>query len=433
MTDLTKFTSTSTVNLIYEHHKKRGDSEPARGYLGASIIGHPCERYLWFLFRQATLPDISGRIYRLFETGDLAEARFTAELRAIGCEVHDCDSQGEQFEITDFGGHFSGHMDGCVLGLPEAPKTWHVPEYKTHNNKSFKKLLKEKVQKSKPMHYAQMQAYMHKTGMKRALYLAVNKDTDELYMERVYYDANFSLRLFEKAHRIITSSEPPPRISERRDYFQCGWCDAKHICHGTESPFPALPLSSLSCRQCCHATPIIEGEGAQWKCDKAEVTLSCPDQMENCSDHLILPGMISFAEPTNHGSDDENQNFIEFTNTDGKKWIHGAGGFTSKELRILPREHLTNGIVTKSKEAFSDEVKSVEIDLLKEYPDPPVWTGPSCDLFKEWEKRYKEDLKSQKATRQCQMFDYGCLEYENARLVVAYKDSHAEIREGVPF
>ena len=138
---------------IFEWHKKTGDAEPARGYLGASIIGHHCDRYLWYSFRACCKEDFPGRIYRLFETGDLAEIRFTKELRAIGCTVHDVDpNTGEQFEINDFGGHFSGHMDGCALGIPDAPKTWHVLEFKTHNAKSFAKLVKEGVKASKPVH-----------------------------------------------------------------------------------------------------------------------------------------------------------------------------------------------------------------------------------------------------------------------------------------
>ena len=35
-----------------------------------------------------------------------------------------------------------------------------------------------------------MQIYMSLTGMTRAMYLAVNKDTDELYSERVNADAD---------------------------------------------------------------------------------------------------------------------------------------------------------------------------------------------------------------------------------------------------
>ncbi|GAG27102.1 unnamed protein product, partial [marine sediment metagenome] len=58
-----------TVVAIYAHYKEVGDAEPVRGYLGASIIGHPCERYLWYVFRQCCKPEFDGRMHRLFETG----------------------------------------------------------------------------------------------------------------------------------------------------------------------------------------------------------------------------------------------------------------------------------------------------------------------------------------------------------------------------
>jgi hypothetical protein len=51
MGNLKQFQGKSTVDLIVEYHKKRGDFEPVRGYLGASIVGHECERYLWYCFR----------------------------------------------------------------------------------------------------------------------------------------------------------------------------------------------------------------------------------------------------------------------------------------------------------------------------------------------------------------------------------------------
>ncbi len=128
----------ATVKAIMDWHKQRGDSERPRLYLGASSIGAECDRQLWYNFRGCVKPEFSGRMYRLFETGDLEEARFVKELKAIGCTVHDVDPQtGQQFEVIALGGHFRGHMDGCALGIPEAPKTWHVLEFKTHNAKSF--------------------------------------------------------------------------------------------------------------------------------------------------------------------------------------------------------------------------------------------------------------------------------------------------------
>jgi hypothetical protein len=179
MTDITGFLpeDSPVVEAIYAWHKRRGDAEPYRGYCGASEIGHSCERYLWYKFRGCCKEEFTGRKYRLFQTGHYAEPRFVAELKGIGCEVHEVDANGDQFAISDHGGHFSGHMDGCALGIPGAEKTWHVLEMKTHSNKNFNKLKKGGVLKGFPSHYAQMQAPMHKTGMKRALYMAVNKVT----------------------------------------------------------------------------------------------------------------------------------------------------------------------------------------------------------------------------------------------------------------
>jgi len=210
-----------TVRAIYAHYKKMGDAEPTRGYLGASSIGHHCQRYLWYQFRYCCKPEFNGRMYRLFETGELEESRFEIDLENIDCEVHCLDSNGEQFEVSALGGHFSGHMDGCAIRIPEAPKTWHVLEFKTHNAKSFAKLKKEGVEKSKLQHYEQCQVYMLLTGMTRTLYLARNKDTDELYSERIKYDRKRAYGLKHRAEYIILNTKPPPRISERSDYYQC--------------------------------------------------------------------------------------------------------------------------------------------------------------------------------------------------------------------
>jgi hypothetical protein len=44
--------------------------------------------------------------------------------------------------VRDEAGHFGGSMDAVALGIPEAPKTWHLCEFKTHNAKSFADLQK---------------------------------------------------------------------------------------------------------------------------------------------------------------------------------------------------------------------------------------------------------------------------------------------------
>ena len=286
-----------TTAAIFAHHKKVGDSEPARGYLGASIIGHECSRYLWYCFRQCCKRTFSGRLYRLFETGDLEEARFVKELRAIGCAVHETDERGQQFSVSALGGHFSGHLDGCAKGVLEAPAAWHVLEFKTHNVKSFGSLVKNGVKDSKFQHWAQMQVYMHLTGMKRALYLARNKDTDDLYSERIRYDRAGADALIKKAESIIAAIAPPDRISQDSEYYQCRWCDASEICWSSEGI--ALPVESVSCRQCCHATPKYDGD-ARWVCERDKRSLSRRDQDAACENHLIVPDLLSFAAPTDY-------------------------------------------------------------------------------------------------------------------------------------
>jgi len=396
-----------TVNAIYAAWKAKGDAEESRGYLGASIIGHACERYLWYCFRQATKEDIGGRIYRLFNTGDIEEARIVEDLRMIGCTVHEVDpNTGQQFEISEFGGHFSGHTDGALVGLPEAPKTWHLLEAKSHNNKSFVALEKKGVKKSKPQHYSQMQAYMGKQGLKRALYFAVNKDTDELYCERVHFDqAHYDL-LMEKARRIITQNQIPPRLSDRPDYYQCGWCDAKEICHATSSEAEACATSGTSCRQCCFATPDIAGEGARWTCDKLGKALSVEDQDRACERLLYLPGIVdAHSEPVNYGQDENGVDYIDYQvrepDSSGRpEWRQGGGaGWSASELRFVSVSTLSNPLVERAREQGADVVHhEARGNCIERYSDMDTcwcsWNGAASDTGVGFKQLYGYDMSA---------------------------------------
>jgi len=430
-----------TVAAIFAHYKKVGDSEQPRGYLGASIIGHPCERYLWYTFRYCCRPTFDGRMYRLFATGDLEEVRFVADLREIGCTVHEVDpATGKQFEVSALGGHFSGHMDGCAVGIPGAEKTWVVLEFKTHNAKSFAKLKKEGVKVAKPQHYAQMQAYMHLTGMTRALYLACNKDTDDLYAERVHFDPSFASGLIDKAQRIVTSTTPPERAFTRPDYFECQWCDAKRICWGDPAG-PALPVPAINCRQCCHATPMMDGL-ARWQCEKHNRSLSPEDQARVCDDHLTLPGLLPFAEPTNYGQE-EGRDYICFECENHRVWYHGggAGAFSSKELMAIPASQLSNPIINVAKQVFDATVTAhCPDDILSRYPESDsriTWRGAAGLLKTEWMGRYGEDITKLEPVARGGGFDYEAVEYSGGRVVIlwtALKQIGAvncEIREGI--
>ena len=201
-------TPSPTRDAIFASYEADADTG-FRPHLGASQIGKSCERALWYDFRWTTPARFPGRILRLFETGQLEEARIVRNLRRIGATVLEVDPEtGRQWRVEAHGGHFGGSLDAVALGLLEAPKTWHVVEFKTHSAKSFRELVAKGVAEAKPQHWAQMQIYMHLTGLTRAMYVAVCKDTDDLHVERVRADGDAAERLLAKA---AASSTPPGR------------------------------------------------------------------------------------------------------------------------------------------------------------------------------------------------------------------------------
>ena len=211
--------------LIDAAHEAR--AEPPRPHLGCSTLGHPCDRYIWLSFRWAVQPKHPGRILRLFRRGQMEEATIVSDLRAIGMDVRNTDAAQNR---VDLGCHVSGSIDGIIeSGVPEAPKKRHVAEFKTHSKKSFDSLVKDGVEQSKPMHYVQMQLYMHGLKIDRALYLAVCKDDDRIYTERVRYVKEVAEKYARRGHYLATAERMPPPISTDPSWYQCKMCPAYGI------------------------------------------------------------------------------------------------------------------------------------------------------------------------------------------------------------
>lgn len=310
-----------TASAIYRWYEEQQAKALPRQYLGWSIMGHACERYLWLSFRLAEKKSFEGRMLRLFDTGHREEVRIISELRAIGAHVVETAPDGSQWGVSDIGGHLQGHMDAAAQGLPES-KQWAVVEMKTHNIKSFADLKKNGVEKSKPMHFAQMQGYMGQTGMERALYFAVCKDTDEIHTEWIHFDPVQYAKYLERGRRIITAAEPPMRISNDPSWFECKWCDMYQQCHGTTAPL-------VNCRTCAHSTPELDGD-ARWSCawNKRDITFA--DQLVGCDGHRVIPAMISNWTEMIDANGDEN--WVKYRNKlTGAEFYNGD--LSSQELR----------------------------------------------------------------------------------------------------
>ena len=235
-----------------------------RNHLGASLIGHECSRYLWYVFRWVKSPQESGRMQRLFNRGHLEENRYIEWLRGIGFTVWDVADDGNQFRIRGVRGHYGGSLDG----IGAAPDRYgELPpmllEFKTHNTKSFVNLVNQGVKKAKPQHFAQMCQYGARFGFKYALYCPINKNDDDIAPEVIELDWGLGEDLERKAEDIITSQRPPVRFSETSTHFTCKFCPMLDICHNGAD-------YERNCRSCAHATPIDDG---RWHCALANDTI----------------------------------------------------------------------------------------------------------------------------------------------------------------
>lgn len=210
--------------LIDQHHEQA--AEVPRPHLGASTLGHACDRWLWLSFRWAVQPKFPGRILRLFRRGHEEETNIISDLRAIGMDVRKVSSQHR----VDFGSHVSGSLDAIIdSGVPDAPKAKHIAEFKTHSKKSFDALVKDGVEKSKPEHFVQMQVYMQGTGLDRALYLAVCKDDDRIHTERVKFDKEVAGKAIARGQRIALTDRMPEPISDDPSWYECKFCPAHGV------------------------------------------------------------------------------------------------------------------------------------------------------------------------------------------------------------
>lgn len=269
----------SIANLIDAAHEAR--KEGPRPHLGGSLIGHPCDRWLWLSFRLAVIEEFPGRILRLFRRGQNEEAQIVSDLRAIG--MHITDTGANQARVN-FGKHFSGSIDGIGTYVPGGGTKKHILEFKTHSDKSFKAVAKDGVQKSKPQHWAQVQVYMLGRDIDRALYVAINKNDDHIYTERVKLDKKEAQKYVDRAHRITMAERMPEPLSHDPSWYQCKWCPGHHLC------FTERLTKQINCRTCAHATPC---EDSTWHCARHDAGgIPFDYQLTGCESHVLHPDLV---------------------------------------------------------------------------------------------------------------------------------------------
>lgn len=264
------------VEDINSYCVKTYDDGP-RTHLGASLIGKPCSRDLWFTFRWAKHKVNDGRQYRLFNRGQREESRFIEWLNGIGATVYSLDpNTNKQFTISSVGGHFGGSLDAITV-LPERYEytTPLLTEFKTNGTGAgFNSLIKEGCAVQKPVHYDQQNVYGYKYGLTHSLYMNICKNDDNIHCEIIKLDLKRGADLEKKAESIILSQVPPARISEQPTAFECKYCDHLEICHFNK------PLD-INCRSCKNSEP---RDNKGWFCNKFDQDIPTDVIVRGCQE-----------------------------------------------------------------------------------------------------------------------------------------------------
>ncbi len=250
-------------------------------------MAHECSRALYHSFRWTTEPQpFPPHVTRIMGRGQREEEKIVDDLKATGLTISDKDAAGKQWSVSLLSGHSTGNLDGAghdphQLYVPTPD--WFLVEAKTHNERSFERLVKGGVQRAFPKHYGQQQIYMHLTGLKMSLYAARCKNDERDCFKLIKYNESYATRIIRKGELIVFGEAPPERISNDPTLYACRFCNHKDVCHGK-----TLPLRN--CRTCLYSKPV---DGGKWWCDMHGRELSRKDQRAGCERHRWIPGLIA--------------------------------------------------------------------------------------------------------------------------------------------
>ncbi len=228
-----------TLAAMREAMERKNVAErKARSYLGASLLGQSCSRRIWYSINDYPSEPINSIGLMAIQDGFTSESVLAERLRLVpGIELWTHGEDGEQIGYSD--GRQSGHVDGVILGLLQAPKTPHVWESKACNEKKFKLFQKAKEEhgekqalaKWDTVYFAQAQLYMHHLELTRHYLTVCTPGARDVDSCRTEYNKDVAEGLISKGNRIISAKGPPERIGGR-DWYECRYCPFREVCHG---------------------------------------------------------------------------------------------------------------------------------------------------------------------------------------------------------
>ena len=167
------------INALIERATMTTARAP-RPYLGASIVGDPCSRKVQFEWWCTAFLD--ARTQLKFDRGHGFETLLRAQLELVGFKF----ALPAALEFRALDNILRGHADGIVIGKPATPGAYLPPvpflwEAKALNNKNYRTLSRDGLEKAFPRYSTQVVLYQHYLDVRNsALFTAANADTCEV-------------------------------------------------------------------------------------------------------------------------------------------------------------------------------------------------------------------------------------------------------------
>ena len=217
------------VNKVMEHKATQQRVYPVNSNR-ASVLGHPCDRYLvymWTHWDKMELPEVDRQF--IFDGGNMIEQMARRELEDAGFRV---SNQGRDFKDPKY--KLTGHVD-CFVGPQEDHRANYPCEIKGISPFDFDKINSiEDMTKSEKTwvkaYPAQGMLYLFLANKEEGLFYIKNKLTykpKEIWFKLDYDYVEWLLKRCENTNKHVDKGTLPDRLN---DYKSCKNCQARHFC-----------------------------------------------------------------------------------------------------------------------------------------------------------------------------------------------------------
>ena len=214
------------LTSLHLRQQYRKQERMMRNKLHPSTIGM-CQRKIVFDMMMVPKVEPSDRLIRIFENGHAMHDRYQKLFLEMGIL--------EEGEMKIRKGDISGSVDALIkvknFNCPDGEEM--LVELKSASEYSFKWMKENNTPKTE--HRAQLQFYMHLSGVKKGIIMVENKDSQEIWEYPMEYDEAYASKLEQKALWCIDLAKgrklPSIPKGHTPSNYKCGMCDYNFYCH----------------------------------------------------------------------------------------------------------------------------------------------------------------------------------------------------------